>query len=212
MADSGTIETPRLRIEPFTERFSNQRHVDWLNNPEITRYSGQRLTQHTLESCRAYMRSFDGTANYFWALVLRDDDADDKHIGSMNAYVNEVDQVADVGILVGERVAQGKGYAKEAWLGVCDYLLRIAGIRKVTAGTITPNIPMLKIMERTGMMPDGTRFQHVLLDGEEVDVVHAAFFRDAWLQRHPQGPFAEHSKTHGGEERAKRLPQDIHGS
>src|SRR5207244_1087643 len=101
-------------------------------------------------SCRAYWQSFAGTPHYFWAAL-----ADDLgHIGNLNAYVDLRHGVADVGILIGQSAAQGQGYATEAWLAACDFLLRERGLRKVTAGTIAPNQPMLRLMERAGMVPD----------------------------------------------------------
>lgn len=187
MAKTPIIETERLFIEPFSEHRLTKRYVSWLNDPEVTHYSEQRHCRHTLESCRDYMDSFDGTPNYFWAIVSKD--AALGHIGNINAYLEERHGLADVGIMIGEKAAQGKGNATEAWTGVCDYLLRVAGIRKVTAGTIAPNQPMLAIMKRVGMSQDGRRVRHYLWNGEEVDMIHTAIFREAWLRQYPHGPF-----------------------
>jgi RimJ/RimL family protein N-acetyltransferase len=189
MAESPPIETPRLIIAPFADRHLTARYVAWLSDPEITRFSEQRHGQHTLESCRAYWQSFQGTPNYFWAVMRRD--LPDGHIGNLNAYVTPAHGLADVGVLIGERSAHGQGYATEAWLGVCDYLLRVLGLRKITAGTIEPNTAMLGVMRKTGMVEDGRRARQYLWDGQAVDVIHAALFRDAWLARFPNGPFAK---------------------
>jgi ribosomal-protein-alanine N-acetyltransferase len=187
MATSPVLETKRLRVEPFdVARHLSPRYVGWLNDPETTRFSEQRRRTHTLESCRGYAASFEGTPHHFWAAVARDPAVG--HIGNLNAYVNEAHGTADVGILIGERAAQGRGYATEAWLAVCDFLLRTAGMRKVTAGTLSVNAPMLRLMERAGMEPDGRRLRHHLWEGQEVDVVHAALFREPWLQRFPVAP------------------------
>lgn len=187
MATSAPIETPRLRIESFSEMFLTERYVGWLNDPEVTRYSDQRRRRHTLESCRDYLASFENTSNYFWAIIVRDDPQG--HIGNINAYVEEHHSVADVGIMIGERQAWGRGFATEAWLGVCDFLLRESNIRKVTAGTITLNEPMLRIMRKTGMVDDGRRIRQQVCEDQEVDVVYGALFRDDWLKKHPQTPF-----------------------
>ncbi len=189
MATSDPIETPRLRIESFPDAFLTERYVGWLNDPQVTRYSEQRHRRHTLESCRDYLHSFDGTPNHFWAIVSRDHALG--HIGNINAYVDEHHSVADVGIMIGEHRAQGQGLATEAWLGVCDFLLRVSNIRKVTAGTSTLNEPMVRLMKKTGMTDDGRRIRQQLFEDQEADVVHSAFFRDAWLQKHPNGPFVE---------------------
>ena len=188
MATGVPIETPRLRIEPFTPAFLTDRYVGWLNDPEVMEFSEQRHLRHTRDTCRAYMDSFAGTPHHFWAIVARDSRAG--HVGNVTAYVDAYNRVADVGILIGETSLWGKGYATEAWRGVCDYLLRTVGVRKVTAGTMAVNVGMLRVMERTGMVDDGVRPRHFLWNGEEVTLVHRALFREDWLTRYPRGPFA----------------------
>jgi len=183
------IVTPRLRITPFAEQYLTLRYVGWLNDPEIVKFSDQRFIEHTLASCREYWQSFTNSPNFFWAIICRDSELG--HIGNINAYVDIQHSVADVGILVGERRAWAKGYGLEAWLAVCEYLFRVGNVRKITAGTLSVNVGMLKIMERAGMIDDGRRRRQHLWNGEPVDVIYAALFRDDWIDRYPQGPFAD---------------------
>jgi ribosomal-protein-alanine N-acetyltransferase len=178
---TGALETPRLRVLPFGEEHLTERYVGWLNDPEVVRFSEQRHHVHTLESCRAYWRSFAGTPHHFWAVVARDPPLG--HLGNLNAYVDDRNGVADVGILIGERAAWGRGFGLEAWTAVVDWLFAVRGVRKVTAGTVAPNRGMLRIMERAGMVEDGRRVRHLLVEGREVDVVHAALFREQWEAR-----------------------------
>lgn len=176
MAQSAVIETERLLIVPFSEEHLAPGYVSWLNDPEIVRYSDQRHRKHTRESCYEYWRSFSGTPNFFWALVARGVRLG--HIGNMTAFVDLVHSVADVGILIGKRAVWGRGYGTEAWIAVCNYLLREAGMRKVTAGTLSVNTAMLKVMRRSGMVDDGRRVRQCLFEGREVDIIHAALFRE----------------------------------
>ena len=187
MATSHVLETPRLRIEPFTDCHLTERYVSWLNDASTVRFSEQRHRKHTLQSCREYMQSLEASPHYFWAVNIRSSAVE--HIGNVNAYVDDHNSIADVGILIGVSEAQRKGYATEAWLAVCDYLLRVRGMRKVCAGTIAPNLPMLKVMERTGMISDGYRFHHYLWNHEEVNIIYSAFFQRDWLAKYPNGPF-----------------------
>lgn len=172
------IETERLRVVPFEVAHLTERYVAWLSDPDVVRFSDQRFATHTLESCRAYWESFRGTHNHFWAVVAKDPELD--HIGSMNAYVDLNHRIADVGILMGEPRTWGRGYGLEAWVAVVRWLLTEGGMRKVTAGTVEINQGMRKILERSGMVDDGRRTRHLVVDGAEVDLVHAAAFRETW--------------------------------
>ena len=176
MAKSHAIRTRRLLISPFEEGHLTARYVGWLNDPEVVRFSEQRHLKHTLESCHAYWQSFSESPNYFWA--VEEVEGTLGHIGNMNAYVNQKNSVADVGILIGEKKAWNKGYGLEAFSAVCRFLLQELGLRKVTAGTMALNLPMLRIMERRGMKEDGRRKRHYLFNGKEVDVIHMALFKD----------------------------------
>jgi len=175
MAISTQITTNRLHLEPFSERHLTARYIGWLNDPEVTRFSEQRHKRHTLETAASYMRSFDGTPNYFWAIVANDLSLG--HIGNINAYVDPFNKVADVGLLIGHKAAWGKGYGSEAWEAVCRFLLNDMSIRKVTGGTVSTNMAMLAVMRRAGMQDDGVRPCHVIVDGEAADLVHFALFR-----------------------------------
>jgi [ribosomal protein S5]-alanine N-acetyltransferase len=175
MAESPIIETPRLRIIPFLENYLTPRYVSWLNDPLIVRFSEQRHRSHTLESCRQYWQSFTDTLHYFWAITSIDPNIG--HIGNMNAYIDKMNSTADLGILIGESAVWGKGYGLEAWIAICNYLLRDVGVRKITAGTMAVNKGMLRIMECAGMAADGRRIRQCLIDDAEVDIIHMALFK-----------------------------------
>jgi RimJ/RimL family protein N-acetyltransferase len=85
--------------------------------------------------------------------------------------------VADIGILIGERRVWNQGFGLEAWTAVCDYLFRIGGMRKITAGTLEANAGMLSIMRRAGMVEDGVRVRQYLFEGREVDLIYGALFK-----------------------------------
>jgi [ribosomal protein S5]-alanine N-acetyltransferase len=161
------IATERLQIRLFRAEFITDRYVGWLNDKRLMRFSENRHRTHTLESCVEYLNSFEGTPHHFWAIF-----AGEEHVGNINAYVDPRNSVADVGILIGEG---GKGYGLEAWTAVCRFLLN-SGIRKITAGTMATNKAMVRIMEKSGMVFEGGRRAHFLVDGEEVDLVGACLF------------------------------------
>jgi len=169
-----THETERLRIEPFEERHLTSRYVSWLADPEVVRWSEQQHVQHTLSSCREYYQSFRDTPNMFFAIVAKDPAIG--HLGNLNVYVDERHGLADIGILVGERGAWGKGYGREAWQAVMSALLAEPGIRKVTGGCVADNTAMAKIMRGCGMIEDGRRVRHYVYDGVARDLVYFVAF------------------------------------
>lgn len=164
------VDGPRLRLVPFAERHLTDRYVAWLNDAAVVRYSEQRHRRHTLESCHAYWRSFDGTPNHFWAIECRDPVLG--HVGNITASVDLPNLVADLAILLGERRAWGQGLGTQAWQAACGALLTDIGMRRVTAGTMSVNNAMLAIMRKSGMVEEGRRPRQFRFEGREVDLVY----------------------------------------
>lgn len=172
MATSPVLRGPGITLEPFSEAFISPAYVGWLNDAELMQFSRQRLHTHTAESCLQFFRSFEHSPNYFWAIV-----ADPLgHIGNLTANVDTFNGVADLTIMVGDARARGTGLALAAWQTAMDYLLSDGGFRKVTAGTMSCNLPMLILMQRSGMEPDGCRQRQFLYGTQEVDCVMYARF------------------------------------
>ena len=57
-----------------------------------------------------------------------------------------------------------------------DELLLRRDMRKVTAGTMAVNEPMLRLMRRSGMSVEAVRARQFVCDGREVDLVICAKF------------------------------------
>ena len=174
MARLADIFTDRLRITAFQEQHLSDAYVQWLNDPEVVKYSEQRHRTHELNGCRSYFRTMEASPNYFCALEEHPNGLG--HIGNISVTVDQPNRLADIAILIGARETWGAGFGFEAWNAVLCTLLNREGFRKVTGGTVKANLAMVRIMEKSGMRPDGVRPAHYLIDGDAVDIVHFARF------------------------------------
>jgi len=168
------LNSSRLVLAPFTLDDISTCYVNWLNDPEVVRFSKQRFRQHNLQSCEAYLRSFDGGPNQFWSIRLA---KDGRMIGTMTAYIEPHNGTADIGLLIGEQSMWGQGYGYEAWQRLMHHLLGELQIRKITAGTASCNLGMIKIIERSGMHHEATRKYQEIILGELHDIFYFAKFR-----------------------------------
>lgn len=131
--------------------------ASWLNDPEVVRYSEQRHKVHTVQSQLDYWLSpATLDPNIVLGIYL---DKENKFIGSVSAVVDQPNNVANVGILIGDRKEWRKGYGFEAWKEFCDYLFKI-GVRKIEAGCMSPNKGMIRIFQKYDMEPEGRREGH----------------------------------------------------
>lgn len=168
------IETQRLLLLPFSEKNISKEYLSWLNNKELMKYSEQRHSTHTYESSLKYLKSFAGTGHIFIAIYLKESNL---HIGNINAYIDQRNKIADMGILIGDSSVKGQGVGLEAWLALMGFLFSTYEIRKITAGTLIINTAMINIMKKSNMQKEATFLKQYLVDGQEVDSVQYAIFK-----------------------------------
>src|SRR5882672_1714067 len=162
-----TIGTQRLVLRPLTK--ATPRQVAWLRDPEVVRFSEQRHREHTLSSQLRFVGSFAGRS-HLWAIYRLDSG---EHIGNLSAVIDQPNNVAEVGILIGDRTSWGQRYGLEAWIGACDWLLSESGggIRKLEAGCMRENAAMLKVLHKSKFVPEGERINHFMLHNRPVGML-----------------------------------------
>lgn len=171
-----------VELRPFDERLITETYLGWLNDKSLMRYSRQRFLHHTWESSRAYLKSFEGSPNKFWSIHRQ---ADDLQIGTLTASLDVVDQVGDIGILIGHAEARGKGFGREAWGLAMDHLFRAENLRKITGGTSALNVPMVRIFLSWQMTLEGIRREQELVDEYPADVLLFGTLKTEWERRYP---------------------------
>lgn len=138
--------------------------VGWLNDPEITKYSEQRHKKHTIRSQMSYIRK----TKLLWGIYRMDTVG---LIGSVSAHWDDHNNVANVGIMIGDKGNMGSGYGFEAWKLVCDNLRTEGSVRKIEAGCMEINRAMMSICSKYGMMEEGRRDDHFVVGDTTCDLV-----------------------------------------
>ncbi len=169
-----TLSGNQVELRPFTAADITPAYLGWLRDPEVVRFSNQRFRTHTAESCAAHLASFRGTPNLFLSILRQ---GDGRPVGTMTAYVSAPHGIADLGILIGDRGCWGQGIGLDAWQTLMAHLFQHSRLRKLTAGTLRPNVGMVRIMERAGMRLEGVRERQEIIEGVAVDALLYACFR-----------------------------------
>lgn len=169
------LEGRLIELRHFTEDLINNDYLNWLNDPEVVRYSNQRFKTHNFESSRAYLESFRESGNLFLAIHTKQDGL---FIGTMTAYFSVPHKTVDIGLLIGNKRYWGQGMGGDAWQTLMLHLLRFDSIRKVTGGTLRCNTGMVNIMVKAGMQPDGVRVAQELVDNLPQDILYFARFKN----------------------------------
>ncbi|MFH2135423.1 MAG: GNAT family protein [Pseudomonadota bacterium] len=163
----------KVLLSHFVESDITSEYISWLNDPQVVRFSNQRFVCHTEKSCQNYYDSFANSPNLFICVRTLNDNV---AVGTMTAYVSPHHETVDIGIMIGRRSVWGAGVGQDAWNTLLNWFIGQRRIRKVTAGAMRCNAPMIKLMERSGMKLEATRSKQELLDGVPHDILYYSKF------------------------------------
>jgi RimJ/RimL family protein N-acetyltransferase len=163
-------EHPRIELFLLTPGGVTQYYVSWLNDPEINQFLESRFTVHTIQTTRDFVETILASPNNLF-LGIRDR-ALGRHVG--NIKLGPIDwhhETAEVGILIGDREAWGKGIAS-ATISMATAIARSRlSLRKLTAGCYVSNVGSRRAFEKAGFVVEGIRKEQCLLNGKPEDVV-----------------------------------------
>lgn len=155
-----------VTLRPLTVADVTDRYVQWLNDPEVTRYLIAGRTAQTRESIVAFVRGIPATDRYAV-------EVDGQHVGNVCfRHVDAASRVAEVGLLIGDRARWGHGIGTAAVRELMERA-RARGYAKLWAGTCNPACGV--VFHRCGWIGEGVQRRQVFLSGGWHD--HALF---AW--------------------------------
>lgn len=172
------IETP---CKPFLEGENiylrevsitdiNENYYNWMNDNEVTKYLESRFYPQSREKIEEYVKSINNNPNYIFLAIM--EKKSNTHMGNIKlGPMNWFHRLADVGLLIGEKTAWGKGYATEAIRLVTEYAFGKLNLHKLTAGCYEENIGSEKAFKKNGYVVEGIRKKNCFLDGEYADVI-----------------------------------------
>lgn len=157
----------------------DDRYVHWLNDPEVNRFLESRFARHTLASTREFVRAARASAATLM-LGIRAPGPGGRHVG--NIKLGPIDThhgLGEIGLLIGEPAARGRGIGRTAIAILCDIAQRQLGLRKLTAGCYASNAGSERAFLAAGFIVEARRPRHFLLDGQPEDLVLMARWFDS---------------------------------
>jgi [ribosomal protein S5]-alanine N-acetyltransferase len=162
---SATAELFLLTPEHVTEAY-----VGWLRDPEVACYLESRFAEHDLASTRAFVA--DALASELQLMLGIHSTALGRHVGNIKlGPIDRHHRTAEVGIMIGDRAAWGRGIATEAISMAAAISAAELGLRRLTAGCYRSNAGSQRAFERAGFTVEAVRPGHFLLDGQPEDLV-----------------------------------------
>ena len=158
-----TLATPRLTCTSLTE-------ADWpfflslYQNEAVMRFVTDML--HETEVRQAFeprLKAWHPGAEQWLCLVVREHD-NQQPLG-LTGLIQRETSIAEVGFIFAP-AAQGKGYATESLLAVCDFAFQEGEMRRLTATVTAGNLASRRTLEKVGFVLEGELRESYQLAGE----------------------------------------------
>ncbi len=182
MEHKGTrpLETPRLLLRPFRESDAGAMFRNWASDPEVTRYltwPAHRTQEDSRRIARLWQEQSDDPRVYQWAVVLK---SIGEPIGGLSVVrMNENVSAMELGWCIGRRW-WGQGLMPEAARAVADYLFGQVGVLRLAACHDSENGKSGRVMQKLGMVREGTLRRHGRNNRGIVDEVVYSVLAEEW--------------------------------
>lgn len=159
-----------ITIKDFKLEDISQDYLSWLNDKDYMKYSRQSLITHDTTSVAKFIYDLKSANNIFLSIK-----SNSILIGTLTIYIDSDYQVCSPGILIGRSFAK-LGYGEIVWQFVIGTISKDLQMRKVSAGTMINNRPMIKLFEKSGMEFEATLSRAALLESVPTDIVLYRYF------------------------------------
>lgn len=163
-------------------------YFDWLSDYEVMKTINrlEYLMPIEFEEVIAYVNDLlKSDSDIFFALYMNDGD---EFIGTVRvAKMDWRHGLADVGILIGNRSAWGRGIASDAINTVSRYLFETLGFRKLTAGALSNNVAVVRAFEKNGYVKEALFREQFRFENEFVDHVYLGCLQQEFRDPAHQG-------------------------
>lgn len=156
-----------IKIQLLSENGVTERYLSWMKDDEVLQYLESRWFCHTIESIREYVHEMNTTPNNLLFGIFSEQLG---HIGNIKiGNINQIHRFAEIGLLIGEHDARGKGFGTEAIRMATQYAFDELNLHKVTAGMYASNIASYKAFAKAGYRQVGYYEKHWFCKGEYVN-------------------------------------------
>ena len=167
-------------VRPLAAEDVQGAYPTWFEDQDVCRYNAHGK----FFKARSYFLDYANDQNredrVVWAVCHRADG----HIGNVSLQeISFINRTAEFAILLGDRRHHGKGVGLLVGRKLLEHGFDKLNLERIYCGTAATNAGMRKLALALGMTLEGTRREHLFLEGARVDMVEYGVLR---------GEFARH--------------------
>lgn len=152
-----TLTTERLTLRRFTMEDAEHMYYNWASDPEVTKYlvwKPHTGIEESQETIKEWIADYEKTNFYLWAIEVNELE---QPIGSISAVkVSDQIEAVEIGYCIGKDYWH-HGYTSEALAEVMRFFFEEVGVSRVESCHDPQNPNSGKVMEKCGLLYEGTR-------------------------------------------------------
>ncbi len=149
----------------------------WQSDPELARLdAAPRLTTSFAQYLMDYTWELHSPSPTRRRFAVKTQDG--KHIGNCSYYnINETEEAAELGIMIGNRDYWDKGYGTDAVITLVNHIMQETKLNRIYLKTLESNIRAHKCFTNCGF----TQYGHMTNDGNSFVLME--LYREQWQQQ-----------------------------
>jgi RimJ/RimL family protein N-acetyltransferase len=162
-------------VRPLVESDIEGAYPSWFNDQAVCEFNSHGKFFRNMAYFREFITGLNNEKQVVWAVCH----VKDGHIGNVSLQaLSFIDRTAEFAIIIGDKRHWGKGVGKLAGLQLLRHGFDKLNLHKVYCGTAAGNTGMQHLAATLGMKLEGTRREHLFLNGEWVDLLEFGVLAD----------------------------------
>ena len=144
----------------------------WNNDEDLNKYLGNGFYPVSIDTQKEWIKNMIDCSKFSTNKRYMIETLDHEPIGLVGLYnINFINKNCEIGIYIGEKEYQSKGYASNAIKLIIEYAKNYLNIFKVKAFVTKSNEKAVKFWTKIGFMQKGLFEKERFIDGELIDLL-----------------------------------------
>ena len=140
----------------------------WFNDPDVTWFQNKGLQVNTVASQRKFFEHLQHDRSQVTLAI----EHEGRHVGNVTLKdIDWIHRTAELGIVIGDRGAWGKGLGAQCWWLITRYGFLTLNLNKIIARIFKDNERSMRTALRSGYVVEGTQAQQFYRHGVYHDLV-----------------------------------------
>ena len=176
------LKGERITLGPVKREYIDA-YLKWFNDPEIIQYLSmfRPMTRMWEEDWIENLKNRDDTIAF--AILIPDEKVGENLIGNCGIHaIDWKNRVGEVGITIGEKDYQGKGYGTEAMDVLLDYAFKSVNLNRLQLRVYKFNSRAISSYNKIGFIEEGRMRKAIFINGEYHDIIFMSILQEEWLK------------------------------